>query len=183
MLASNLSSPSRVPAVEKRSWRVKLVEEFQNLLVIVAYIWVLLAVFQLHKGMVLAANGISYSYSAGMVFALVNAVVLGKFMLFAEALHAGEGWRSKPLLHSTLFAAAVFAMILVVCHVLEEVLVAAWHGDSVSTIPDAKLVEILSLGLMAFVALIPFFAFRELQRVIGKNELKSLLLQRKLHSR
>ena len=183
MLASNLSSPSKPPAVDKRTLRVKLVEEFENLLTIVAYLWVLLAVLQLHKAMVLAGHGISYSYSAGMVFALVNAVVLSKFMMTAEALHAGERWQSKPLLYSTLFRAAVIAMILVACHVLEELLVAIWHSESVSTIPDAKLVEILSLGLIAFVALIPLCAFRELQRVIGKNELKSLLLQRKLDSR
>ena len=182
-MASNLGSASRVPSVDKGGWRVKLVAEFESMLIIVAYLWVLLTVLQLHKGMVLAANGISYSYSQGMVFALVNAAVLGKFMLIAEALHAGERWQSKSLLYSTLFHSAVFAVILVACHMLEELLKAVWRGEPISRIPDAKLVEVLSLGLMAFVVLIPFFAFRELQRVIGKTELKSLFLQRRLVSR
>ena len=40
-----------------------------------------------------------------------------------------------------------------------------------------NLIEFLSLGLIAFVVLIPFSAFRELQHVIGKAELKSLFLR------
>jgi hypothetical protein len=183
LMASNMSSATRIPTIEKRSWRVRLVAEFENLLIIVSYLWVLLAVLQLHKGMVLAAYGIRYRYSEGMVFALVNAVVLGKFMLIGEALHAGERLQSKPLLYSTLFRTAIFTLILVACHVLEELLVALWHGESVSTIPDLKLVEIISMVLIAFVVLMPFFAFTELRRVVGKTELKSLLLERKFGGR
>lgn len=163
--------------LEKHNWKAKVIEEFEKLLAIVAYLFVLLVVLQLHRGIILMSYGLSYSYSQGMIFALVNALVLGKFMLIAEALHAGERWQSKTLLYSTLFRSAVFAVILVACHVLEEGLVAVWRGRSFWASSEMNLIEILSLGLIAFVVLIPFFAFRELQRVIGKTELKSLFLQ------
>jgi hypothetical protein len=37
---------------------------------------------------------------------------------------------------------------------------------------------IVSVGAIVFVSLIPFFAFREIGRVIGKRELWSLLFSR-----
>ena len=163
--------------LEKHNWKARVVEEVEKFLAIAAYLWVLLAVLQLHRGIILMSYGISYSYSQGMIFALVNAFVLGKFMLIAEALHAGERWRLETLLYSTLFRSAVFAVILVACHVLEEGIVAVWRGRSFWGSPEMNLIEILSLGLIAFVVLIPLSAFRELQRVIGKAELKSLFLQ------
>jgi hypothetical protein len=165
---------------EKRSWKARLVEEFENLLAIVAYLFVLLAVFQLHRAMILVSRGINYSYSQGLIFSLVNALVLGKFILIAEALHAGQRWQNRALLYSALFRSAVMAALLVACHLLEEGLVAVAHGKSFFESPDMNLIEILSLGLMVFVVLIPFSAFRELQRVLGKAELKSLFLQRKI---
>ena len=167
--------------LEKHNWKARIAEEFEKLLVIVAYLWVLLVVLQLHRGLILMSYGISYSYSQGMIFALVNSLVLGKFMLIAETLHAGERWQSKTLLYSTLFRSAVFAVILVACHVLEEGLVAVWRGRSFWGGPEMGLSEIFSLGLIGFVVLIPFSAFRELQRVVGKTELKSLFLQPASH--
>jgi hypothetical protein len=169
-----------MPNPEKRSWKAKLLAEFENLLAIVAYLFVLFAVFQLHTAMILVSRGINYSYSQGIIFALVNALVLGKFMLIAEALHAGKEWQSRALLYSTLFRSVGMAVILVICHLLEEGLVAIWHGRSFFAAPDMNFIEILSLGLVMFVVLIPFFAFRELQRVLGKAELKSLFLQHKI---
>ena len=161
---------------EKPNWKARLVEESQKFFAMAAYLWVLFAVLQLHKGIVLMSYGISYSYAQGMVFALVNSLVLGKFMLLAEALHAGERWHSKPLLYSTLFRSAVLGLILAACHVLEELLVAAWHGRPVWGTPELNFVEIFALALIASVVLIPFCAFRELERVMGKSELRSLLL-------
>ena len=74
--------------LEKHNWKARVAEEFGRFLAIAAYLFVLLAVLQLHRGMILMSYGISYSYSQGMIFALVNALVLGKFMLIGEALHA-----------------------------------------------------------------------------------------------
>ena len=161
---------------EKSNWKARVFEEFEKFFAMAAYLFVLLGVLQLHKGIILMSYGISYSFAQGMIFALVNALVLGKFMLIAEALHAGERWHFKTILYSTLFRSAVFALILVLCHVLEELLVAAWHGRSVWGTPEMNMVEIFASGLIAFVVLIPFCAFRELQRVMGKAELRSLLL-------
>jgi hypothetical protein len=51
-------------------------------------------------------------------------------------------------------------------------------AQSFPTIAGGSLQGILSVGAIVFIALIPFLAFREIGRVIGKNELWSLLLAR-----
>jgi hypothetical protein len=57
-----------------------------------------------------------------------------------------------------------------------------WSGRTIAqSFPDiggGSLKRILSMGANLFVALIPFFAFREISRVIGPGELWSLLLNR-----
>ncbi|HEY2118632.1 MAG TPA: hypothetical protein VGH37_05560 [Candidatus Acidoferrum sp.] len=167
---------------EKRTWRDRLLEELKKLCIVVIYFWILLSVFALYRAMILTQYQISFSYTRSFGFAFINALVLGKFMLIAEALHAGERWHSKTLLYWILFKSAVFSTILLACHILEEVLVRMWHTRSMaqdfSNVNRANLNEIFSLAIIMFVVLIPFFAAREFSRVLGKGALKSLMLNR-----
>jgi hypothetical protein len=163
---------------QKRSWKERLLEELRNLSFTVIYLWVLLSVFVLHRAMILADYHISQPEKFG--FAFINALILAKFILIAEAFHAGERSHNKPLLTAILFKSALFSMILVVCHIVEELLVRMWHGKSIGqSLPEisgATLREIFSLGIIMFVVLIPFFATKEIIRVLGKDEFKALIL-------
>ncbi|WP_431311074.1 LysR family transcriptional regulator [Methylobacterium nigriterrae] len=73
---------------------------------------------------------------------LVNALVLGKIMLLAEAAGVGtrafgRRLRSGPLAYAILYRALVFALVLVLADVAEEVLVGLWRGRSVAeTLPE-----------------------------------------------
>ena len=167
---------------EKRSRKQRLGEELKKLSIVVIYLWVLLTVFSLHRAMILAEYGISYNYLEELGFALVNGWIMAKSMLIAEALHAGEQLHSKPLLHSILFKSAVFSIILMVCHTMEQLVVKIWHErsfpKSLADLSGRTLNDMFSLGLIVFVVLIPFFAAREFSRVLGRGQLKSLLLRR-----
>jgi hypothetical protein len=169
---------------EKRSWKERLLEELRKLSITVIYIWVLLSLFVLHRAVILADYHIKYSIKFG--FALVNALILAKFVLIAEAVHAGERAASKPLWYSILFKSAVFSVILMACHILEEVLVQMWHGNSLaqclSEISGATLNEIFSLGIIMFVVLIPFFATKEIIRALGEDEFNSLIFSRRTNT-
>jgi hypothetical protein len=165
----------------ERSWKERLLEELKKLSITVIYLWALFGVLILHRAMVLANYHIDAPQKLG--FALVNALIIAKFMLIAEAFHAGERAAHKPLWYSILFKSAVFSVILVVRHIVEEALVQMWHGKSTAEILSGVSVrEILSLGVIMFVILIPFFATRELIRVLGKDELKSLILSRRTNT-
>jgi hypothetical protein len=163
---------------EKPGWKKRLVDELRKLAIAVIYIWVLLSVFGLYREIILANYRINYSPKFG--FALINAVILAKFMWLGEILHAGKRAIGKSLLYSTLWNAALFAVILMGCHLLEETLLKLWHGQSIAessseTVADPR--GIFATALVMFVVLIPFFFAKGLIEILGEDEIKRLLLR------
>jgi hypothetical protein len=149
----------------------KGVTEAKRLFWIFAYLWVLLGLFALHKSIIL--NETHPFYHQG--FAIINALVLAKIMFVAEALHVADDLKGKPLIYPILYKSAVFSLILVAFHLLEEVLEGMWHGksvaDSITALGGGSLQGILVIGVIMFVVLMPFFALREVGRDIGDDKL------------
>jgi len=163
---------------ETPGWKKRAFVELRNLSITVMYIWVFLSVFALHREIILKSYHISYSTKFG--FAFINAVILAKFMWLGEILHAGKKAARNALLHSTLWNAALFAVILKICHILEEVLVGVWHGNSFAAsfseaVADPR--DIFTTMLLVFVVLVPFFFAKGLVEILGKDEIKRLLLK------
>jgi len=163
---------------ETPSWKKRVFGELRNLSITAIYIWVLLSVFALHREIILRRYHINYSAKVG--FALINAVILAKFMWLGEILHAGKKAARNTLLYSTLRNAALFTIILRICHFLEEVLVGVWHGNSFAAsffeaIADPR--DIFATMLLMFVVLVPFFFAKGMIEILGKDEIKRLLLK------
>jgi hypothetical protein len=163
---------------EKPGWKKRALDELRKLSITVMYIWVLLSVFTLHREIILANYHINYSAKFG--FAFINAVILAKFMWLGEILHVGTKAAGKALLYSMLWNSALFTVILMVCHLLEEALVKVWHGESFAagfseTVADPS--EVFATMLLMFVVLIPFFFAKGLIEILGKDEIKKLLLE------
>ena len=148
----------------------KGVIEARRLFWIFAYLWVLLGLFALHKSIIL--NEPDPFYHQG--FAVINALVLAKIMFVAEAFHVADDLKHRPLIYLILYRSAVFSLILISFHLLEEVLTGMWHGKAVTESIAALsggLEGILVLGVIMFVVLMPFFALREIGRDIGDDKL------------
>ena len=164
---------------EENLWKKRVLDELLKLSISVSYIWVLLIALTLHREIILANYHINYSIKFG--FAFVNAVILAKFMWLGEIiLHAEKKAARKALLYSTLWNAALFGVILLVCHLLEEVLVKVWHGSSFAAsfseaVADPR--DMLATMVLMFVVLTPFFFAKGLIEILGKDEIKRLLLK------
>jgi hypothetical protein len=162
---------------EKPGWKKRVVDELKKLSITVLYIWVLLSVFTLYREMILANYNIDYSVKFG--FAFINALILAKFMWLGEVLHVGKKAAGKALLYSMLWNSALFAVVLMVFHILEEALVKVWHGQpfaaSLSEVV-ANPRDVFATMLLMFVVLIPFFFAKGLIEILGKDEIKRLLL-------
>ena len=163
--------------VNDRLHRLKTgaIDETKKLFGIFIYLWVLLSLFSFHKALLL--NEESLIYQQG--FALINALALAKVILLGEYFHVGERFKDRPLIYPILFKSAVFAALLICFHIIEETFIGIFHGktffQSIPSIGGGKLQGILMVGVIMFVVLLPFFAFRELDRAIGTEELRSLL--------
>ncbi|HMM88845.1 hypothetical protein [Bradyrhizobium sp.] len=145
----------------------KAVVEAKKLLWIFAYLWALLGLFALHKSIVMGEPSF---YHQG--FAVINALVLAKIIFIAEEFHVAEELKDRPLIYPITYRSAVFALILIAFHLLEEVLAALWKGKSImDSIGANSLLEMLILGVIMFVVLMPFFALREIARDVGGDRL------------
>src|ERR1700739_2241001 len=153
----------------ERMLRLKreVIAETRELFGIFIYFWVLLSLFSLHKALVL--NDESLIYHQG--FALINALALAKVVLLAELFHVGVNFKNRPLIYPIMFKSAVFAVILMCFHIVEETLIGMLQGkqlsQSIPQIGGGTLQGILMVGIIMFVVLTPFFAFRELDKAIG----------------
>ena len=168
---------------KKAQLKKKAVSEAKKFAVIVAYLTVLFALFEVHKLTILRGEASATAISYRVGFALINALILGKIILIAEVFHFGERFQDKPLVYPILFKSAVFSALLVCCDILEEVLVGVFHhktiGESVPKLGGGGVEGILLTALMVFIVLIPFFSFRAVARAVGEDELASMIFKRR----
>jgi len=138
-----------------RKMMERAVDEVKRFLVMFLYLWVLLG------------------------FALVNALVLAKVMLIAEDLRVGHWLRSRPLIYPILGESLIFTVVFICFHVVEDLVIGLFKEKtlraSVPVIGGGGLAGLLSVATIYFVALIPFFAYRNLGRELGPGRLNAML--------
>lgn len=156
----------------------KAYHELKEYLVIVIYLWVVFGLLLLYKSMILNEEHISYLTHG---IALINALVLGKFVLVARALHLGDTGDDAPLIYQTVLKSALFSIVLAGCKILEDAAVGLFHGksfsESIADLGGGTLKGILTLTVLMFVMFIPFFGFDELRRVLGEGKLTQLFFR------
>ena len=162
----------------KPGLKARAIDEGKKMLVMVLYLWVFFAVLSLHKTAVLQQSGINYTEQS---FAIVNALIFAKVMLIADDLKLGTRLSSRPLIYSVLYASFAFAIVLVCFHIAERAAAALLRGrplaDSLSDFGAGNLRGVFSMGAIVFVALIPFFTFRGIARVVGEAQLWQLVFR------
>ena len=162
----------------KRTFKERILHNFRELLAMFLYLWLLFALFTFHEAVVLARHQISFE---PLGLAIVNAFVLAKVMLVAEELNVGTRFRRRAPIFPILHKSFLFAVIFVAFNLSEKILIGWWKGkaitESIPNIGGGSPLAIVVMALIAAVALIPFFAFRELSRVMGKGVLGALFLR------
>ena len=173
--ASRISGEGKAPE-RKLGLKQRLFDEVIKFLAIAFYLWVMFGVFALHESVVSAKDHIEYHFYG---FALINALILGKVMLVAEDMHFADWYKDRPLIYPILCRAVAFSILFLVFDVVEEVLVGIFKGktigESIPSIGGGSPSGVFFVGIILAVALIPFFAFREVGRAIGERELHSLI--------
>lgn len=161
-----------------RTLAARGIDEFRRFLFMFVYLWVVFGLFVLSEAVVLGKTNVSF-LSQG--FALVNAAILAKVMLVAEGLKLGARFDRLPMIYSIASKSCVFAIVFILFHILERVVVALVEGNLAT-------IDILSIGggtwpglaciwgIMT-VSLLPFFALREIGLALGEGALWTLMLR------
>jgi len=81
----------------KEQLKKKAVSEAKKLAVIVGYLSMLFVLLELHRLAILRELNTTAPATYRVGFALINALVLGKIILIADAFHLGECFKDKAL--------------------------------------------------------------------------------------
>ena len=144
----------------------------------VAYLTLVFAAFIVFGRLVLASYNIIYT---NYWIALIQGLVLGKVIMVGGVLRLGRGLEDKPLIYPTIYKSVVFTILVVAFKVVESGVIGWWRGVGIAgglaEYVDRGYQLILANSLVVFVALFPFFAIKELGRVIGREKIASLFFR------
>jgi hypothetical protein len=160
----------------KQKARHELIEYAVN----VAYLAIVFAAFTWYRRLILASYDITYT---NYWFAVIEALILGKVIMIGRIFRLGRSLADKPLIYSSLYKTAVFCLFCAAFTVVEHTVVGLWKGGGLAAglheMAEKGGHEVLANTLMLFVSLFPFFAFRELGRVFGRDRLKDIFFLRR----
>jgi hypothetical protein len=155
----------------------RVVSEARQFLVVFGYVWLLLAVFDLHRSLVLGDANLIQHQSLAILKALASA----KILFVAEEMGLGERFKEKPLIWPVLFKSALFAALLMIFNLLEKAIEHKfWPHAGRDEIQLVDLQMIFCAGIVMFVALIPFFGMRELGKVVGAAQMYKLFFVQRM---
>ena len=162
-------------AKESKSERLKteLIKLFWTFL----YLFILFGSLVLFRAVLLKHEGINIEMRYG--FAALNALIFAKVVLIGDWIGVGKRVDGRPLLWSVLFKAVAFGALFVFFHFLEEGIGGLFHGKPWGSGVAEAIAEYrtaLVSALLFSVALVPFFALREMTHVLGSARTRMLLL-------
>lgn len=152
----------------------KVAQEFWQLIGLTAYLGVFFCVLNTYSMLLMNKFHIAY-FEYGT--ALVNAVLVAKAILIGEAISLGKRFEQKPVLYSAIAKATMFAWLVFVLHLLEEMIKSLIVGKTVTAAFEAiRLDDLLMRTIVIVCAFVPLFIFTEMQRAIGRDAFRNILV-------
>jgi hypothetical protein len=155
------------------SLKHKALHEFKEITIVFLYLAVFFCALSTYSGLLLEKYEVSYfGYGA----ALLNAFVITKVILIGEAAHLGRELESKPVIYSGIYKASVYGLLVFAFHIVEEIVKRLIHGKDIAGVfHEMRLQDLLARSVIIFLTFIPFFGFRELGRILGKDKFRALV--------
>ena len=165
-----------VATQEKAGRKQRIAQEMFEYWINFVYLAIFFAVFAWYRRLILAEYRITYLHYGT---AVIEALIMAKVILLGDALRLGRNFEHKPLIFPALHKVIIFTLFMGLFTVLEHTIVGLLHGKGLTggfhAIMSEGKDELLAQCLITFFAFIPFFAFREVGRVMGNGKLRALL--------
>ncbi|MGN6733799.1 MAG: hypothetical protein ACTHMB_17800 [Candidatus Binatia bacterium] len=160
---------------ESAGWKKKAIHELIEYWINFGYLAFFLVAFTWYRRLILAEYQVQYT---NYWMPLIEAAVLAKVIMIGDLLRLGRRMENKPLIVSAVFRAVMFSVWVAIFNVLEETVRGLLHGQGITggfeDILNRGWYELLSRCVVIFAAFIPFFSFKELERVLGQEKLRTL---------
>jgi len=162
----------------KTNWQRKLKNEFMEYWLNVAYMAVFFSVFILYRRMILEQYNI---YLNDYFLGVVKALVFAKVIMIGAFLRIDKRFDSKPLVIPVLYKSLLFTILIALFDITEKIISGFIHTKSAAGAIEELLLSCNNIwyaGVMVvFFCFIPFFAFKEVSRVIGQDKIQNLFLK------
>lgn len=166
---------------KRTEWKKKFIHELKEYWINVIYLAFFFGLFMWYRRLILAQYQISYlNYGAS----IIEALVLGKVIMIGNVLRLGQRFQESPLIFPTIFMAFVFSVWVALYKVIEQTVIGLLHGKGLTggfnELTGRGSYELIAESLVIFFAFIPFFAVKELGRVMGEGKLGELFFRRRI---
>jgi hypothetical protein len=163
----------------KKTWKQKLLHEFTDYWVNVAYMTIIFSVIIFYRRLVLAQYDIYLDDYFSGVF---KALVIAKVIMIGAFLRISRKFEQKPLVFPVIYKAILFTLWVMLFDIVELYIRGFIHNpvffDALIELKSHLTKVWLGGALLIFFAFIPFFAFKELLRVLGNKKIKSLFFRK-----
>lgn len=160
-------------------WKQALVQETIEYCFNFVYLAFFLVAFTWYRRLILAEYQIPYSE---YWMPLIEAAILAKVIMIGEIVRLGRRLERTPLILPTLSRTVLFSLWVALFTILEHTVGGLLHGkgltEGVTEILSKGRYELLGKCIVIFGAFVPFFAFKELEGVVGSDKLRDLFWRR-----
>ena len=162
------------------TWKHRLLKEMAEVGLIFLMILLFLLMFATFRMMLLDSFSSKY-FLYGT--AIINAGIFAKVVAIGEMAHLGRRAEDRALIVSVLWKAFAFSLLVIAFELLEDNVKGYFHGEVVfHKLDPIRRNELIARTVVAFLAFIPFFAFRELSRVVGHRRTLDLFFKNRRES-
>jgi hypothetical protein len=157
----------------------RLGKDVRSFLATAAYLYACFGLLLLYKAMLLHERGVDYEPYG---LAAAKALLLAKFVLVGDKLGLGAHSQGHGRIYLIIRKSALFFLLIIALSVIEETIVGVLHDrsvvDTLVGLGRGRLGEIIAMSLLLFLVLIPYFAYREIDTMLGEGKLLKMLRRR-----
>ena len=167
------------PDAKASGLKERAIEELKLFWIIAFYLWVFIGSFSIYRALIMAETGVVYLHFG---FALVEALVIAKVILIGRMFGVSRRFEDRPLIVPALYKSMLFFVLVMLFGVVEHIVEGWFHQQGLlgglHDIGELGAKEIGARALILASALVPFFAFWEIGRVLGAQRLASLFFSK-----
>lgn len=162
------------------SWKQRFLHEMRVYVFLTLFLTLFLCSLSSYRRLILGESAIDfvrYGYN------FVEAMILAKIILLGRFFKLGERYLDKSLIFPTIYGAVIMTCFVVVFAAAEKFVTGFFEGKMMADVYHHLLThgfrEVVGVGPVFFFFFIVFFAFIQLERVIGEDKLFNLFFNRK----
>jgi len=163
----------------KKNWKQKLFHEFTEYWINVVYLALFFSAVILYRRLLLAEHGIIVEdYFAGVI----KALVIAKVIMIGAFIRISRKFEDRPLIIPTIYKAIIFTFWVMLFDIMEIYIRALIKtmdfSDAFNELTHHINLVWLGAAVVICVSFLPFFAMKELARVMGSGKFRKMFFKK-----